>query len=137
MDNLSVKKTNTIATKKTNITSTASIDCHSKKVRDCYILHAVLLAIDNYYYFLSSCKTKRYNIKMENNQSKKVRIKNSTCYYFHNIIKLEDFDLENILTDEKSHENISIYNILYKTLIDPKPLPIRFDKIEFMMEVDI
>ena len=25
--------------------STASTDCHSKKVRDCYILHTVLLVI--------------------------------------------------------------------------------------------
>ena len=45
MDNLSTKKTNTVATKKTNITSTASINYHSKKVRDCYILYTVLLAI--------------------------------------------------------------------------------------------
>ena len=29
------------------------------------------------------------------------------CYYFDDIIKLEDFDIYNILTDEKSHENIS------------------------------
>ena len=42
MDNLSTKKTNTIAT---NATSTASINWHSKKVRDCYILHTVLLVI--------------------------------------------------------------------------------------------
>ena len=28
-----------------NVTSTSSINCHSKKVRDCYILHTVLLAI--------------------------------------------------------------------------------------------
>ena len=32
MDNVSTEKTNTIAT---NVTSTASINCHSKKVRDC------------------------------------------------------------------------------------------------------
>ena len=42
MDNLSTKKTNTIAI---NVTSTASINCHSKKVRYCYILHTVLLVI--------------------------------------------------------------------------------------------
>ena len=29
------------------------------------------------------------------------------CYYFDDIIKLEDFDIYNILTDEKSYENIS------------------------------
>ena len=28
-----------------NVTSTASINCHIKKVRDCYILHTVLLVI--------------------------------------------------------------------------------------------
>ena len=42
MNNLSTKKTNTIAI---NVTSTASINCHGKKVRDCYILHTVLLVI--------------------------------------------------------------------------------------------
>ena len=39
---LSTKKTNTITT---NVASTVSINCHSKKVRDCYILHTVSLAI--------------------------------------------------------------------------------------------
>ena len=52
---------------------------------------------------------------MENNELKKVRIKNYTCYCFDDIIKLEDFYLDNILIDEKSHENILIYDISYKT----------------------
>ena len=91
MDIVLTKKRNTIATKKANVTSTASISCYSKKVRDCYILHTVLLVI------LLLC------------------IKNRTCYYFDDIIKLEDFSLDNILRkiDEKSHENILIYNISY------------------------
>ena len=55
------------------------------------------------------------------------------CYYFDDIIKLEDLDLDNILIDEKSIENILIYDISYKTLIDPKPLRIRFFKIEFSL----
>ena len=38
------------------------------------------------------------------------------------MIKLENFDLENILVDEKSYKNILIYDILYKTLIGSKPL---------------
>ena len=42
MDIVSTKMTNTIAR---DITSTASINCHSKKVKDCYILHTVLLVI--------------------------------------------------------------------------------------------
>ena len=66
---------------------------------------------------------------MKNHEFKKVRIKNRTCYYFDDIIKLEDFGLNNILIDEKSHKNILIYDISYKTLIGPKPLRIRFDKI--------
>ena len=41
---------------------------------------------------------------MENNEFKKVRIKNRTCYYFDDLIKLEDFDLDNLLIDEKSHK---------------------------------
>ena len=47
-------------------------------------------------------------------------MKNRTCYYFDYIIKLRDFDFDNILIDEKSHENILIYDIPYKTLIGSK-----------------
>ena len=50
------------------------------------------------------------------------------CYYFHDIIKFEDFILNNILIDEKSHKNILIYNISYKNLIGLKLLRIKFDK---------
>ena len=68
---------------------------------------------------------------MENNELKKVRIKNCTClHYFNEIIKLEDFDIDNILIDKKSHENILIYDISYETLIGSKSLRIRFDKID-------
>ena len=67
---------------------------------------------------------------MENNKFKKVCIKNRTCYYFNDIIRLEDFDLDNILIDEKLRENILIYDISYKTLIDPKSLRIILDKID-------
>ena len=49
---------------------------------------------------------------------------NPTCYYFDDIIKLEDFDLDIILIDEKSHKKILIYDISYKTLIDLKTLDI-------------
>ena len=55
-------------------------------------------------------------------------INNFTCYYSDDMIKLEDLDIDNIITDEKSHENILIYDISYKTLISSKPLRIRFDK---------
>ena len=33
---------------------------------------------------------------------KEINIKNCTCYYFNDIIKIEDFDFDNILLDEKS-----------------------------------
>ena len=49
-------------------------------------------------------------------------------HYFDDIIKLVDFDI-NILIDQNSHENFLNYDISYKTLIGPKPLYIRFDKI--------
>ena len=51
------------------------------------------------------------------------------------MIKLEDFDLDNILMNEKSHQNILIYDISYKTLIDPKSLCIRFDKIDGLISL--
>ena len=35
---------------------------------------------------------------------KKNNIKNRACYYFDDIIKIEDFHLDNILIDEKSYE---------------------------------
>ena len=41
---------------------------------------------------------------MKNNEFRKVCIKNRTGYYFDDIIKLEDFDLNNVLIDEKSRE---------------------------------
>ena len=72
---------------------------------------------------------------MENNELKKVSIKNRTSYYFNDIIKIEDFDLDNILLDEKSYENTLIYDVSYKTLIHAKPLPIRFDKIDGVTKV--
>ena len=56
-------------------------------------------------------------------------------YYFDNIIKLEDFNLDNILIEGKSHENILIYDISYKTLIDSKPLRIRFFKIDGIIRI--
>ena len=36
-------------------------------------------------------------------KKKKVDIKNLTCYYFDDIIKIADFDFDNILLNEKSY----------------------------------
>ena len=60
-----------------------------------------------------------------------LKIKN----YFDDIIKLEDFNLDNILIDKKSHENILIYDISYKTLINSKPPHIRFNKIDGFIRI--
>ena len=37
---------------------------------------------------------------------------------FDDVLKVEDFDLDNISIDEKSNENIWVYNISYKNLVD-------------------
>ena len=39
-------------------------------------------------------------------QLKEIDIKSRTCYYFNGITKIEVFNLDNILIDEKSYESI-------------------------------
>ena len=39
---------------------------------------------------------------MDNNELKIVSIKNYVCYYFNDMVKIEDFDLDSSLLDEKS-----------------------------------
>ena len=53
-----------------------------------------------------------------NDKLKKLDTKNRTFYYFDDIIKTEDSNFCNILIDEKSYENILVYKISCKTLID-------------------
>ena len=50
-------------------------------------------------------------------------------------IKLEGFDLDDILMDQKSHENILIYDISYETSIYPKSSRIRFDKVDGFIRI--
>ena len=68
--------------------------------------------------------------------TKEIDIKNRACYYFDDIMKIEDFNLDNILIEEKLWKNILIYNISYKNLIAAKPLRIRFDKVNGFIGVD-
>ena len=126
MDIVSTKKTNAIAS---NVTRTASINPYNKKVRGCYIVHTVLLVIILLLIITIICYHYAKQYKMENNEFKNVHIKNRTCYYFDDTIRLEDFDFD-VLIDKKSLENILIFDISYKTLIDPNPLRIRFNKID-------
>ena len=73
---------------------------------------------------------------MESNDNlREIDMKNRTCYYFDVIIKFEDFDLDNILINKKSYENVLFYNISYKSFIGAEPLHIRFDKIDEFVRV--
>ena len=45
-----------------------------------------------------------------NDELKETDIKNRKCYYFDDIIKIEDFDFD-ILIGEKSYKNILVYGI--------------------------
>ena len=65
---------------------------------------------------------------------KQIDVRNSMCYHFDDIIKIEDVDID-ILIDEKSYKNILVYSVSYKSLIDSKPLRIRLDKINGFIRV--
>ena len=72
---------------------------------------------------------------------KKIDIKNRTCYYFDDIIRLwdRDIDFSDVLFDEKlckeKYENILIYDLSYKTLRSAEPLRIMFDKIDGFIKI--
>ena len=55
---------------------------------------------------------------------------NRAQYYFDDIINGTKINFSNILLDKKLYENISVNSILYKFPTSPKPLRIRFDKID-------
>ena len=64
------------------------------------------------------------------NELKEIDIKNCVCYYFDDIINGTKINFSNILLNKKLYENTSVYNISYKCPTGPKPLCIRFDKID-------
>ena len=66
---------------------------------------------------------------------KKIDIKNRTCYYFDDLIRVEDIDFDNILLDEKLYQKILIYDISYKTFTCVKPLRIRFDEVYGVIKI--
>ena len=57
------------------------------------------------------------------------------CYYLDDIIKFKDVDSDNVLLDEKSYQNILIYDVYYKTQIVAKPLGLRFDKVDGFIRI--
>ena len=71
------------------------------------------------------------------NELKEINIINRVCYQFDYIINGTRINFSNILLDKKLCKNISVYKILCKTLIGPKPLRIRFNKIDgFIIALD-
>ena len=49
---------------------------------------------------------------------KEMNIKNRTCYFFDDMINIEDFDPNLLKIDKKSYKNIDIYYIGYITVKD-------------------
>ena len=49
---------------------------------------------------------------------KEINIKNRTCYFFDDMISIEDFDLNLRKIDKKSYKNINFYYIGYITMKD-------------------
>ena len=63
-------------------------------------------------------------------------LKNRTCYYFDEIMRVKDIDFSDILLDQKSYktyENILLYDISYKTFMGVKPIAY----MDILMELDI
>ena len=59
------------------------------------------------------------------------------CYYINDLINDSKINISNILLNKILYENISVYNISYKTPAGPGPLRIRFDKIDgFITSLD-
>ena len=48
--------------------------------------------------------------------TKQIKIKNRTCYFFNDMINIKDFDQNLIKIDKKSYKNIGIYHIGYITM---------------------
>ena len=69
------------------------------------------------------------------NELKEIDIKNRPCYYFDDIITDRNIYSVDILLDEKIYENISVYDILYKTSIGPKPFRVRFNNMDGFIRV--
>ena len=72
---------------------------------------------------------------MESNNDVKIfKIKSRTCNYFMTN-KIEAFGFHNILLDIEFHENISVCDISYKTLVGAKALRRTFDKVNGFIRV--
>ena len=50
------------------------------------------------------------------NNLKEINIENRTCYYYDDIIRIEDFDFDNSLLDEKSYMYIFWFMAFHRKL---------------------
>ena len=72
---------------------------------------------------------------------KEIDIINRTCYYFDDIMRVwdRDIDFNDILLDEilyeEKYKNVLIYDISYKTSTVAKPMSIRFDKMDGFIKI--
>ena len=71
---------------------------------------------------------------------KDINIKNRTYYFFNDVIRIENFDVNNIKIDEKLYKNILIYYIRYVTIkkdqniYSVNPLYLGFNKMNGCFE---
>ena len=73
----------------------------------------------------------KWIVKIESkNELKESNVKNRACFCFDDVIDGTDINFSDILLNKKVYENTSVYGILYKISAGPKPLRIRFDKID-------
>ena len=97
------------------------------------VLWLIIIAM-KCYYIKNQLKQIYYlinNIRMAKNyELKENDIKIRICYYFDNIINIDDLDLDNIVLGEISYENIWIYHAAYKTSYGEKPLCDIFDNTD-------
>ena len=57
--------------------------------------------MDYYVLFLTICLLYQRELKKIAENNLKIDMKNLTCYYFDDIININDFDLDNILLEKK------------------------------------
>ena len=154
----SVIKCDEILEETKTITTNFHEKIHSVKQKKIYIsvvfllITIVLLIAVSIYCYLIKYKSKQkhllphyvtndklINDKLKDIDSidalKEIDIKHHTCYYFDDIIRIEDLIIDNISTDKKPYEKFLVYNISYKSLIDAKPLRIMHDKIDGFIRV--
>ena len=90
-----------------------NINCYDKKTS---------MKTKKIYYHINNTKMVR------NNDLKEIVIKNCACNYFDDMININDLD--GILLNEKSYNNISIYHATCKTSYDQKPFCIILYKVD-------